>query len=263
MSLLKITFDSASVTSKRDADVNHFLAGNQNGIIKNLAGYCAASILNNNIIFESGYIQAYGRRVFVESGTKINISLDGTAYGYVFARIDIGNNTVTLEKRESASDFPSLTQEDLVNGGLIYELALARYIKTTSSLTLDSTWLPDYIVNFKAYSDSCIEALKTATASAFGCGGTATFTKDGEYRYVSGLVKTQFAKAILILSIGNDTVIIPGNHLSTSKTTVTYFYYGTQYTTSVRWLTDGRLSIQLGDATHRLNYISWFKHGGY
>lgn len=140
MALIKITFDNASVTSKQDADCNHFLANKQSGVIDGILGRCQPSISNSYIQFQSGYVQVYGRRVFVESGTKIAISLDGNAYGYVIIKFDLGNNAVTLEKKEASSGYPTLTQNDLMNGGLIYEFPLTRYQKTTSSITLDSTW---------------------------------------------------------------------------------------------------------------------------
>ena len=140
MGLIKITFDNASVTSKQDADCNHFLANKQSGVLDGILGKCQASISNSYIQFQSGYVQVYGRRVFVESGTKIQIPLDANAYGYVYIKFDLGNNVVTLEKKEASSSYPSLTQQDLMNGGLIYEFPLTRYQKTTSSITIDATW---------------------------------------------------------------------------------------------------------------------------
>ena len=140
MGLIKITFDNASVTSKQDADCNHFLANKQSGVLDGILGKCQASISNSYIQFQSGYIQVYGRRVFVESGTKIQIPLDANAYGYVYIKFDLGNNVVTLEKKEASSSYPSLTQQDLMNGGLVYEFPLTRYQKTTSSITIDATW---------------------------------------------------------------------------------------------------------------------------
>lgn len=139
MGVLKITFDNASVTSKQDADYYHHIASKRNGILDGILGKCTPSVSNSNISFQSGYVQVYGRRVYVESGTRIGITLDGSAKGYVYIKFDLGNNTVTLEKKES-SNFPDLRQDDLMNGGLIYEFPLAKYQKTTSSLTLVSGW---------------------------------------------------------------------------------------------------------------------------
>ncbi|MCQ2749866.1 MAG: hypothetical protein MJ246_08020, partial [Clostridia bacterium] len=92
MAIIKITFDSASVTSKQDADLNHFLVNKQNGRITGILGGITPSTSNNYISFTSGYVQVYGRRVFVEASTKIAISLDGSAYGYVFLAFDLANN---------------------------------------------------------------------------------------------------------------------------------------------------------------------------
>lgn len=164
MALIKITFDSASVTSKQDADLNHFLASKQNGRVSGILGGITPSTSNNYISFTSGYIQVYGRRVFLEAGTKIAISLDGTAFGYVYVAFDLANNEVTLQKRESSSNWPSLTQEDLMNGGLLYEFPIARYTKTSSSLSLDTSYASpiiksaDTLASERAYSyyESCV-----------------------------------------------------------------------------------------------------------
>lgn len=139
MALVKITFDSASVTAKQDADCNHFLANMQNGIIEGLGSGVSATTSNNNIVFAAGYVQVYGRRVFVEANTKIAIAFDGTAYGYVFIKFDLANNTISLEKKESSGTYPTLIKDNLMSGGLIYEFALCRYTKTSSSLSIDTS----------------------------------------------------------------------------------------------------------------------------
>ena len=161
MSLIKITFDSASVTSKQDADINHFLVDSQNGVFAWVLGRCLASYSNNYITFQSGYVQVYGRRVFVEAGTKIGVALDKTAYGYVFIKIDLSDNSVTLDKRENTSTWPTLVQEDLRNGGLIYELPLCRYTKTTSSFTLDTSYKVPTIVSSYIEASDLVDELET------------------------------------------------------------------------------------------------------
>lgn len=191
MALIKITFDNASVTSKQDADCNHFLAGGVNGIIDKVLGKCQASVSNSYIQFQSGYVQVYGRRVFVENGTKIQVSLDATAKGYVYIKFDLGNNNVTLEKKEAASSYPSLTQNDLMNGGLIYEFPLARYSKTTSSITLDSSWSPTFIE----------EALPIAKQALLAANGIKL-----KYRSVSEVFydrETYEKKRSITLDLGN------------------------------------------------------------
>ena len=168
MAIQKITFDAASVSSKMDADINHFLTSNKNGIFYGILGRCHASVSNNYISFQAGYAQVYGRRIYVESGTKISVSLDGSAYGYVIIKIDLGNNTITLEKKEASSAYPSLTQNDLMNGGLIYEFPLCRYTKTSSSITLDGNYTPPYIYNDQTNINSKGTQVKNDISSDYG-----------------------------------------------------------------------------------------------
>ena len=71
MGLVKITFDGSSVTSKRDADINHHLGGLvRAGIIEGLGNECQVSVSNNYITFRDGYVQIYGRRIYVEDGSQ-------------------------------------------------------------------------------------------------------------------------------------------------------------------------------------------------
>lgn len=167
MAIIKITFDSASVTSKQDADLNHFLVNKQNGRITGILGGITPSTSNNYISFTSGYVQVYGRRVFVEASTKIAISLDGSAYGYVFLAFDLANNEVTLQKRENGSTWPTLTQQDLMNGGLLYELPIARYQKTSSSLSLDTSYEAPYIKSSETIASEKANAIYSSCVNKY------------------------------------------------------------------------------------------------
>lgn len=169
MALVKIIFDDATVSSKQDADYYHFVASKKNGVLDGVLGKCVPSVSNSNISFQNGYVQVYGRRVYVESGTRIAITLDGNAKGYVVIKYNLGNNEVTLEKKEG-SNFPNLTQEDLMNGGFIYEFPIAKYTKSASSLTLESDWVAPKI---KIPQDLTDEAEARATALANAAQSTA------------------------------------------------------------------------------------------
>ena len=84
MGVQKITFDGASVTSKIDADLQHFLfsyeVGILNGIRKIVLVYTLA---NNTITFKDGYVSIFGRLVYIEDNTQIAISPDSNRSGYV------------------------------------------------------------------------------------------------------------------------------------------------------------------------------------
>ena len=146
MGLVKITFDDSTVTSKEDADINYHL-GNlvPAGIIKGLGDQCSASISNNRIIFGSGYVQIYGRRIFVESQTSVSITTDSTKYGYVIITVNLSTNSVLMTTVESTSSSISLTQQDLSRSGTIYQMPLIKYRKTTSSVSFDTSFTPTYI----------------------------------------------------------------------------------------------------------------------
>lgn len=138
MGLVKITFDGSSVSAKQDADINHYLGGLvPAGIIRGLGDELQITSSNNYIYFKSGYVQIYGRRIYVEPNSNVYISLDSTKYGYVVIQVNLSSNFVSLTKLEtSSSSYPSLTQQNLLNGGTIYQMPIAKYSKTTTSLTI-------------------------------------------------------------------------------------------------------------------------------
>lgn len=146
MGLVKITFDDSTVTSKEDADINYHL-GNlvPAGIIKGLGDECSAYISNNKIYFRSGYVQIYGRRIYVEAQTYVSITTDSTKYGYVIITVNLSNNAAIITTIESSSSSISLTQQDLSRTGTIYQMPLIKYQKTTSSVSFDSSFTPTYI----------------------------------------------------------------------------------------------------------------------
>ena len=147
MALQKITFDGSSVTSKRDADINHHLGGLvRAGIIEGLGNECQVSVSNNYITLRDGYVQIYGRRIYVEDGSQVYISLDSTKYGYVVVEVNLSSNSVALKAVEtSSSSYPNLTQQDLSTTGTLYQFPIAKYKKTTSSITLDTGFTQIFI----------------------------------------------------------------------------------------------------------------------
>ena len=147
MALQKITFDGSSVTSKRDADINHHLGGLvRAGIIEGLGNECQVSVSNNYITLRDGYVQIYGRRIYVEDGSQVYISLDSTKYGYVVVEVNLSSNSVALKAVEtSSSSYPNLTQQDLTTTGTLYQFPIAKYKKTTSSITLDTGFTQIFI----------------------------------------------------------------------------------------------------------------------
>lgn len=231
MAIQKITFDAASVSSKMDADINHFLTSGVNGIFYGILGRCVASVSNNYISFQNGYVQVYGRRIYVESGTKISVSLDGSAYGYVIIKIDLGNNTISLEKKEASSAYPTLTQNDLMNGGLIYEFPLCRYTKTSSSITLDSTYDPPYIKNDQANINSKSVSVKNDISSIYGYVWQNYYSSVSSNIYkFNNITISNASDGVIGVYVGGAYVTFKAAAMSGSGGVVYYTYLGNHYT---------------------------------
>lgn len=244
MAIQKITFDAASVSSKMDADINHFLTSGVNGIFYGILGRCQASVSNNYISFQNGYVQVYGRRIFVESGTKISVSLDGSAYGIVIIKIDLGNNVIALEKKEASSAYPTLTQQDLMNGGLIYEFPLCRYTKTSSSITLDSTYEPPYIKNDQTKINEKATEVKNDASSKYGSIYDGWSTLSYGHCYVFEDINSLNAfNAIISVYVGGANVLFCGAAVGGSGGIVHYRYNGQDCTLSCQ-LTSSKLYVE-------------------
>ena len=176
MALQKITFDGSSVTSKKDADINHHIGGLvPAGIISGLGNECSVSVSNNYIKFQDGYVQIYGRRIYVEANSSVYVSLDATKYGYVVIEVNLSTNSVALKSVETtSSSYPSLTQENLMTTGTLYQFPIAKYKKTTSSITLQ-TFTPTFIYpglreaklvrksEYKMFEDANYETIESVT----------------------------------------------------------------------------------------------------
>ena len=239
MAIQKITFDAASVSSKMDADINHFLTSGVSGIFYGILGRCQASVSNNYISFQNGYVQVYGRRIFVESGTKISVSLDGSAYGYVIIKIDLGNNTISLEKKEASSNYPALTQNDLMNGGLIYEFPLCRYTKTSSSITLDGNYDPPYIKNDQTNINTKATQVRDDVSSSYGSlyDGWSTHSYGNCYVF-TGITILNAYNGIISVYVGGITVMFTGASVGGSGGIVYYRYLGQDCTLSCQLVSD-------------------------
>lgn len=164
MALVKITFDGSSVSASQDAVLNHFLCGEISaGILKGIGSELSYSVSNNYITFQDGYVQIYGRRIYVQPASQVYISLDSTKYGYVIIDVNLSTNNVSLTKVEASSTYPSLIQENLLNGGNRYQFPIAKYLKSTSSIELqsfDRTMIPTPLAQAQTGYNDAINFLK-------------------------------------------------------------------------------------------------------
>src|SRR5574344_797028 len=264
MGLIKITFDGSSVSAEQDASLNHHIVGLiPAGVIKGLGGQCSASVSNNYITFQSGYVQIYGRRMFIEAGSQVYVALDSSMYGAIVITVTLSNNTAGLGKIESSSPI-TLTQNDLLNGGNVYQFALCKYTKTTSSITLDSSYSPNLIIPSNQLANQAIANFQTKAEEMYGYSTVPAYniTASGKYRYVT--CNKNYVKYCLIgIKFLDSVCYIPGmGLLQGSSFSATYSILNTNYSLFAEWLSDGRLCLTLADSSHKVYFIYLFNHGG-
>ncbi len=159
MAIRKLTFDDSLNTAKDDAFFNWYLTNKTNGIFADLGDECEATSSNGKITFKDGFVSIYGRRIYIENGTSISVSLDSTKKGYVVLKLDTVNNEATLLAKEgTSSNYPSLTQTNLLESDGTFEFPMVGYSKTTTSLALDKSVITFINLN-KTISDNVYNTL--------------------------------------------------------------------------------------------------------
>lgn len=146
---------------------------------------CKVTADADNLYVGAGYFLIRGRLVrIVGTETIASDVVSAKTYCKLVFEIDLSKvNTTTIFTQgyfkiiSSTSGYPKLTQEDLDNGGLVYQLEFARFVKTTTSITefkstipsinIDDVW-SDYFENKKTEIDNvvgdCIDELNSEVA---------------------------------------------------------------------------------------------------
>lgn len=256
MGLVKLTFDGANNTAKMDAYVNAYLTSYQNGIINGLGNSLTYSIANGKITFSSGVVSIYGRRVYVEDGTSIDITLDSIKKGYVLMNINTETNEVSMSISEVTSGSIPITQTNLLQEDGLYQFVMCAYNKSTSSLSADTDFQRDYVKTTKQE----LTALQTTIENNF------------KYRYIRRFSSVGGVQKFDITSIdiSNSLIIIPINYLVTlslpatmlnslgSVKSIQYTYNGSTYSLICEKGSDGYLYFTPGSLAHNIQCIYIF-----
>lgn len=259
MAIIKLTFDGSLNTAKQDAYFNYYLTNKQNGIVKGLGNEVAATASNGTITFKDGFVSIYGRRVYVENGTSIKISLDSTKYGYVILKVNTAKNEASIETKEGTSlIYPSLTQQNLLDDDGIYEQALCSYYKTSSSLTIHTNDVT-YVRTFGEIMNEVQTNLNAKIAKIQnGIVGVtiARGSKDGVKQTFN--ISSYVNKSDVLIRFS-----LCGNVISTSLKQITstsyglfipYYSLGTWYNLEVNYA-NGTLTLYTGADTHNIKNI--------
>lgn len=264
MALRRITFDGATVSSKDNADVNYHLFNLlPAGIIKGLGNNVSVSAGNNTITFGSGYIQIYGRRIYMEANTQVAVTLDGTKNGYVIVDLNLASNELSLEKLEVSSGWPGLIHNNLSTTVGRYQFPIARYKKTATSLTLDVAYINSrpLIRTINELVDSRNEAVYDWVQDNYNCFVLTPLDPEAAIMaYDIGNLSIDITTCLVHIRLGRKAVFtISGNHLEASSVqTLSYFYYGSTHYLTIEFKL-GFLALYSSHSEHKVTAVEVFR----
>lgn len=136
-----ITFDKQLMKSEDFAhQVNYFYQGKM-GVTK---GCEISQDADGNIVISDGYFSVYGRYLKIEGDEVIEVPdiPSGTLYSILVFEIDLSQENTIDEFNQGrfriisdASDYLELIQEDLDNGGTIYQMEFCRFENTVAGIS--------------------------------------------------------------------------------------------------------------------------------
>lgn len=140
MAVRGITFSKQTVSSNDDSHIYKLLLNGREGITKG----CKLTYSKDDIYISDGYFFAANRLMEIPSIETIStpIVTTGTNYYRLVFEIDMSktNTNSSFEQGyfkilSSTSTYPNVTQEDLENGGNIYQLPFAKFTKTVNGIS--------------------------------------------------------------------------------------------------------------------------------
>ena len=139
MAIRGITFSKQSVSSNDDAHIYKVLLNGRKGKTKG----CKMTFGADEIYISDGYFFASNRLIEISSTETVTTPLVTTGINYcrLVFEIDLTKintnsafNQGTFKILSSSTDYPQIKQEDLENGGNIYQLPFAKFAKTISGI---------------------------------------------------------------------------------------------------------------------------------
>lgn len=140
MAIRGITFSKQSVSSNDDSHIHKVLLNGKDG---RTAG-CKITHATDDIYISNGYFFASGRLVEITSAETVTTPVisGGTEYFRLVFEIDLTKiNTNTdfaqgyFKVLQDAADYPEIKQEDLDDGGNVYQVPFARFTKTIAGIS--------------------------------------------------------------------------------------------------------------------------------
>lgn len=136
-----ITFDKQLMKSEDFAHITRYFYQGKMGVTK---GCEISQDADGNIVISDGYFSVYGRYLKIEGDEVIEVPdiPSGTLYSILVFEIDLSQENTIDEFNQGrfriisdASDYPELIQEDLDNGGTIYQMEFCRFENTVAGIS--------------------------------------------------------------------------------------------------------------------------------
>lgn len=138
MAFRGITFSKQTVSSNDDAHVYQLILSGRKGRTKG----CGMTFSTDNIFIDEGRFFVANRMIEVTSTETISTPVvTSTTYFRLVFEVDLTKANTSSDFAQgyfkilsSATDYPAITQEDLENGGSVYQLPFARFTKSVSGI---------------------------------------------------------------------------------------------------------------------------------
>lgn len=134
--LIGYTFDEQLFTSEAFRKFEDIFLNKNNGVVDG----CELSNTNTTVTISDGWFVIRGALLREQGGTTLNVEQDG--YYSLVCEIDLSkeNTETSLQQAlfklvRGATAYPTLTQQDITNGGNVYQYEFARFKSTNSTIS--------------------------------------------------------------------------------------------------------------------------------
>lgn len=190
MSATGYQLTGSTVTAVADRRLFEYLTAREAGIISG----CAVTYSGATISVANGY--GFGKGCFFSIAAETltpTLPSSGTYVGRVTLNIDADNNTCALAT-QTGSTLPALQQDDINNGGSLYQVLLATFTCNTSAVTdLEQTNIAENNVAESLFPVGSIATTSSNSAPSFGT-WTLVGKKFAEQTITSGILSSFDAK---------------------------------------------------------------------
>lgn len=140
MAVRGITFSKQMVSSNDDSHIYEILLNGRTGRTKG----CKMTFEKDDIYISEGYFFASNRLIEISSTETVStpVVTSGTTYCRLVFELDFSKTNTNESFKQGAfkilsgaADYPAITQEDLADGGNIYQMPFAKFTKTINGIS--------------------------------------------------------------------------------------------------------------------------------